>query len=66
MGMLKKRHVHVYRVVSLYEIDALTTSDNEACREALDAVVKPGVSGFGRPDCKFIAIIPKEVCHGTR
>ena len=56
--MLKMRHVHVYRVVSMIETDIMTTSDNEACQVGLDIAVKPE-TGFQRPDCKFIAAVQK-------
>jgi hypothetical protein len=50
------RHVRVYRVVSMIEMDTMTTSDNEACQIGLDIAVKPETA-FRRPNCKFVAVV---------
>lgn len=58
--MLKRYRINVYRVVSMFEFDTMAKSAAEAEKAGLNEVVKPGVSGFTRPDCKFIAMIQRE------
>jgi hypothetical protein len=62
--MKRMRRVRVYRVVSMIEMDIMTTSVSEACQAGLDIAVKPETA-FQRPDCKFVATVqnPKGGTH---
>ena len=57
VGRHKNYHIHVYRVISVAEIDIKAISDEKALNAALDTVKN---QKFKTSDCNYIAIIPEE------
>ena len=53
----KKYHVHVYRVLTMSEVDIYADSDTTALNTAIDTIDK---QKFVLSDCNFLAIIPEE------
>jgi len=53
--MVRKFHIHIYRVVEEMEVDTLASNGIIAKGMALDAA-KQGILKKSKPDCNLIAI----------
>lgn len=53
--MVKKYHVHIYKVIEKMEIDTLAYNEIKAKEMALEAA-KQGILKAIEPDCNLIAI----------